>query len=73
MTGTQDNQVLVWAMPSQEEVSQRLKARLTYVEEFLDSSQNKVTVRAELENPGWITPGPATRATLVVPFAPPAR
>jgi WD40 repeat protein len=69
VTGTQDNQVLVWAMPDAKEVEQRLTARLTYVEDFLDSNQNKVQVRAELENPGWIIPGPATRATLVVPFA----
>jgi WD40 repeat protein len=73
VTGTADSQVLVWAMPDAKEVDQRLTARLTYVEDFLDSSQNKVQVRAELENPGWIIPGPATRATLVVPFAPPAR
>jgi WD40 repeat protein len=73
VTGTADNQVLVWAMPDAKEVDQRLTARLTYVEDFLDSSSNKVMVRAELENPGWIIPGPATRATLVVPFAPPAR
>jgi WD40 repeat protein len=73
VTGTADSQVLVWAMPDDKEVEQRLEARLTYVEDFLDSSQNKVMVRAELENPGWIIPGPATRATLVIPFAPPAR
>ena len=73
VTGSADSQVLVWAMPDAREVEQRLTARLSYVEEFLDSSQNQVTVRAELENPGWIIPGPATRATLVVPFAPPAR
>jgi hypothetical protein len=34
---------------------------LTYVEEFLDSSSNKVLVRAELESPGWIIPGPHQR------------
>jgi WD40 repeat protein len=73
VTGTADNQVLVWAMPDAQEVEQSLKARLTYVEDFLDSSSNKVQVRAELDNPGWIIPGPATRATLVIPFAPPAR
>jgi WD40 repeat protein len=73
VTGSADNQVLVWAMPDAQEVEQRLTARLTYVEDFLDSSSNKVQVRAELENPGWIIPGPATRATLVVPFAAPAR
>jgi WD40 repeat protein len=73
VTGSADNQVLVWALPDAKEVEQRLTARLTYVEDFLDSSSNKVQVRAELENPGWIIPGPATRATLVIPFAPPAR
>jgi len=39
-------------MPDAKDVEQRLTARLTYVEEFLDSSQNTVLVRAELGNPG---------------------
>jgi WD40 repeat protein len=69
VTGTADHRVLVWAMPDAKEVEQTLKARLTYVEEFLDNTVNKVQVRAELANPNWIIPGPATRATLVIPFA----
>jgi hypothetical protein len=53
-------------MPSKSEVEEQLKARLSYVEEFLDTSVPKVVIRAELVNPPeWLIPG--GRATIVVP------
>jgi WD40 repeat protein len=64
VTGTQDHKVLVWEMPSDQEVSQRLAARLLYVEEFQDTSVKKVPLRAELVNPGWLMPG--GMATMVI-------
>jgi WD40 repeat protein len=64
VTGTQDHQVLVWAMPGEKEVSKRLTARLSYVEEFLDTSLNKVPIRDELVNPGYLLPGGT--ATMVI-------
>jgi WD40 repeat protein len=65
VTGTQDHQVLVWAMPEKDEVESRLEAHLTLVEKHLDTQSRQVRVWAELQNPGWLIPG--TRATMVVP------
>jgi WD40 repeat protein len=66
VTGTQDHQVLVWAMPSKEELSTPLRARLSYVERALDTRARQVRVWAELttEKPDWLVPGGT--ATLVV-------
>jgi WD40 repeat protein len=64
VTGTEDNKVLVWAMPSEKEVTEPLYARLMYVDEFQDTSMKKVPIRAELRNPGWLIPG--GNATLVI-------
>lgn len=64
VTGTQDNRVLVWPMPSKEEIGTKLTARLTLVEQSIEGSSRQVRVWAELENPGWLVPG--STATLVV-------
>ncbi len=66
VTGTQDHQILVWAMPSKEEVERRLTAKLVLVEPALDTRSRQVRVWAELENPGWLIPG-ATATLVVVP------
>jgi WD40 repeat protein len=65
VTGTQDHQVLVWAMPEKNEIESRLEARLILVEKLLDTQSRQVRVWAELQNPGWLIPG--IRATMVVP------
>jgi WD40 repeat protein len=65
VTGTKDNQVLVWEMPSQEEVSRPLTAHLTYVEEFVDTSLKRMTLRAEMKKPDYVIPGGT--ATIVIP------
>jgi WD40 repeat protein len=65
ITGTQDHQVLIWDMPTKAEADNVLKAQLYFVEEFVDSSLRRVPLRAELKNPGWVTPG--VTATVVVP------
>jgi WD40 repeat protein len=57
VTGTEDHQVLVWSMPDEKEITDTLKARLTYIDEFQDTSLKKVPIRAEVENPGWLIPG----------------
>jgi hypothetical protein len=57
--------VLVWRMPEKTEAQQPIDARLSYVEEFLDTSLRQLTVRARLDKPGWIIPG--SGATIVVP------
>jgi WD40 repeat protein len=65
VTGTQDNKVVVWRMPEKDEAQKHIDAKLSYVEEFLDTSLRQLTVRAMLDNPGWIIPG--SGATIVVP------
>jgi multidrug efflux pump subunit AcrA (membrane-fusion protein) len=67
-TGTQDARVLVWTMPRKDEAEKPLSGELSYVEEFLDTSLRRVTVRANVTNPGWIIPGGT--ATVVVPPLP---
>ncbi len=64
VTGTHDRQVLVWSMPSKEEIDSRLEAQLTLVEKYLDTQSRDVRVWAELDSPEWLIPG--MRATLVV-------
>lgn len=71
VTGTSDARVLVWPMPSKDEAELGpLPAQLTYVEEFLDTSLKRVSVRATLDLDknkalDWIIPG--SSATIVVP------
>src|SRR3954452_921137 len=57
VTGTSDNQVLVWDLPAKAEAEGPLPAQLSYVEEFLDSSLRRVAVRADLKAPDWVLPG----------------
>jgi hypothetical protein len=52
-------------MPTKEEVTSQIKARLTYVEEFQENTQQKVTIHARFTNPGWIMPGGT--AAIVIP------
>ncbi|HEY7424267.1 MAG TPA: HlyD family efflux transporter periplasmic adaptor subunit [Gemmataceae bacterium] len=65
VTGTKDKQVLVWAMPSKEEVESHVEAHLTLVEKQLDTQSRQVRVWAELQAPEWLFPG--MRATMVIP------
>jgi WD40 repeat protein/biotin carboxyl carrier protein len=64
VTGTEDHKVLVWSMPSKEEIDSRLEARLTLVEKYIDTQNRDVRVWAELQAPEWLIPG--MRATMVV-------
>jgi WD40 repeat protein len=64
VTGTQDHKVLVWSMPSKDEVDRRLEARVSLVEKYLDTQSRHVRVWAELDNPGWLIPG--MHATMVI-------
>jgi hypothetical protein len=68
VTGTQDHEVLVWTMPSKEEVETPLTAHLMLVEKQLDTRSRQVRVWAELQSPKqsqeWLVPG--MRATMVI-------
>jgi WD40 repeat protein len=64
VTGTEDHKVLVWLMPSKEEIDSRLEAKLTLVEKYIDTQNRDVRVWAEVEAPEWLIPG--MKATMVV-------
>ncbi len=66
VTGTQDNQVLVWGMPDKKQIDERLTARVSLVEKSLDASSRQVRIWAEVDNKsGWLIPGGT--ATIVIP------
>jgi WD40 repeat protein/biotin carboxyl carrier protein len=66
VTGTQDNRVLVWAMPSAEEVNKRLSAKVTLVERSQDAGSRQVRVRAELDEvPAWLVPGGSAKMIIL--------
>jgi WD40 repeat protein len=62
VTGTKNRNVIVWPMPSKEEVERRLKAKIINFDPEVSSGQ--VKVMAELDNPGYLLPGDVV--TLVV-------
>jgi WD40 repeat protein len=63
VTGTQDGKVLVWDMPSREEIELRIPATISLVEHSIEA--NQVRVWADLkESPAWLVPG--SKATIVV-------
>jgi WD40 repeat protein len=63
VTGTQGRNVIVWPMPSEEDVAKReLTARIIAKEAEVTAGQVRVT--AELDNPGYLLPGDSV--TLVV-------
>jgi WD40 repeat protein len=64
VTGTQDGKVLVWDMPSREEIELRIPATISVVGGDIDVT-NQVRVCADLkEPPAWLVPG--SKATIVV-------
>jgi WD40 repeat protein len=77
VTGTSDHQVLVWAMPAKKEIDERLEARVTLIEQALDSGNRQVRIWADLlltekqveEHSDWLKPG--LNANMVI--LPPAR
>jgi WD40 repeat protein len=65
VSGTQDRQVLLWALPSKEEIARQYTAELTLVEPSVESAARQVRITAELANPdGRLIPG--TLATLII-------
>src|SRR5262249_12820695 len=47
VTGTEDQQVVVWEMPSEKEITAEVEAERLYVEKALDTSSRQVRVWAE--------------------------
>jgi WD40 repeat protein len=67
VTGMQDGHVLIWKMPSQEEIEVRVPATISMVGKDIEGSGSQVRVWAELKDPpAWLVPG--STATIVVPM-----
>jgi WD40 repeat protein len=65
VTGTTDRNVVIWDLPSKEEIDQELTAEVSMVEHSLNSASREVTVWAEVQNKDRrLLPG--ATATLVV-------
>ncbi len=66
VTGTQDHCVLVWKMPSDDEIEGHLDARIINVGQFINDSSRQVPLTAELveKPPSWVIPGGT--ATIVI-------
>jgi WD40 repeat protein len=65
VAATRSRQVLVWSLPPLEEVERQFPAKLTLVEQAVETSARQVRVWAELPNPdGRLIPG--TTVTLVI-------
>src|SRR5262249_49778851 len=67
VTGTSDQRVLVWEMPSKLETEKPLEARLTYVEESLDAGLQRVTIRATFKNPDDKPVMSGAQASIILP------
>lgn len=81
VTGNRDGQVMLWRVPTAEELSRQVEGRVSLVEGMVEASSTpQVRIWAELNNPdGRLIPG--TNVTLVIypddklaqnPDAPPA-
>jgi WD40 repeat protein len=66
VTGTEDEQVVIWQMPSKAEVEQQLIAKVTFVDKALDTASRQVRVWADIDNTARLLyPGlPATMVEL---------
>ena len=51
MTGTKDHKVVIWTLPSTEELSVLLKAKIKLIDQDLESNARQVRIWAELDNP----------------------
>jgi WD40 repeat protein len=65
VAGTKDRQVLVWPLPTTEEIERQWLAELTLVERSVDSSSRQVRIWAEVANSkGQLLPG--TSVTIAI-------
>jgi WD40 repeat protein len=65
VTGGKDRQVMIWPVPSQQEIERELRADVSLVERSIDSIGGQVRIWADLPNPdGRLLPG--TTATLTI-------
>ena len=72
VTGTQDHKVLMWTMPSEEEINDKVEGTVSWVDESLNSGSTRqvriwVDVNVDPNKPRRLIPG--SIATIVVPPA----
>jgi hypothetical protein len=66
VTGTQDNNVLIWEMPTETELTTKLYGRVTLIEHSLEAGAQQVRVWTELdETPPWLTPGGSAKVVIL--------
>ena len=65
VTGTEDQQVVIWEMPSEKEITAEVDAENLHVEKALDTSSRQVRVWAEVDNKDRLL-YPGAPATMVV-------
>jgi WD40 repeat protein len=65
VTGTEDQQVVIWEMPGEKEITAEVEAERLYVEKALDTSSRQVRVWAEVDNKDRLL-YPGAPATMVV-------
>ncbi len=74
VTGTQDQQVLIWKMPSQDEIDTRLTAHISLIERSLDLSSRQVRIWANLDKPPeWVVPGGTATMVITLPTTDPMK
>jgi multidrug efflux pump subunit AcrA (membrane-fusion protein) len=70
VTGSRGGQVIVWALPDEDEIKDVLRARVTRIGEEIDTSSRQVPIWAEVDNPKLANGSrrlmPGTSATMVV-------
>jgi WD40 repeat protein len=65
VTATRSRQVLVWPLPSAEELRREYPATITLVEQAVESSARQIRIWAELPNPdGRLVPGTTVTMTI---------
>ena len=67
VTGTQDDKVVVWKLPSEAETRQELTGKLVFTDIAIDAAERKARVWAELSNSKDVQLVPGDTVTLVIP------
>ncbi len=67
VTGSADNKVLVWGMPTAAEIDRELTGTLTFRDQSIDPNDRRVRIWAELSNPEGVRLTPGDTVTMVIP------
>ena len=67
VTGTQDDKVMIWKLPTEAESKQELTGTLTFTSSAMDAAEKKVRIWADLANTGAEHLLAGETVTLVIP------